>query len=59
MSNLEILQRYALAIEHPEDVVIRLYKELRGAREGLVRREPRRLRMSVKADDREAAYFAV
>ncbi len=49
----ERLQRDALGMEHPEDVVVGDDEELGGIGEGLVLGEPARIGVAVRADDRQ------
>jgi hypothetical protein len=55
----EFLERHALAVEHPEDVVIGDDEQRRRIRKRLVLREPRRIGVSVRTDDRQVLDRAI
>lgn len=54
-SDFEIFQGDALAVQHAEDIVVRLDKERYGIRKGLVVSEPGSLRMAMRTDDGKIA----
>jgi hypothetical protein len=58
-ADLKIVEGNALAVEHSEDVVIGLDKELCRVGEWLVVREPGGLRVAVWTDDRQIANLGV
>jgi hypothetical protein len=49
--NTEGLQRNALAVKHPKDVVVGDDKECGGIRESFIQSEPGRIRVAVRTDD--------
>ena len=53
------LERHALAVEHPEDVVVRDHEQGRRIAERLVAGEPGRIAMTVRADDRQRCHLAI
>src|SRR6185437_3891124 len=56
LRNSERLHADSLRIQHAEDVVIRLDEERRRIRKRLVVCKPLRIRMSMRADDRQVRY---
>ncbi len=57
--NAELLERNALRIEHPEQVVIGSQQQLGRVAERFVAGEPRRIGVTVRADDRQAGDGAI
>ena len=57
--NLKILKRNSLAVEHPEDIVVRLHQQRRGVGKRLISGKPTRLSVSVRAENRQVLYLLV
>ncbi len=55
----KILERDALRVQHPEDVVVGRHEEPRGVRKGRILGEPARVGVAVRADDRKPLHRAV
>jgi hypothetical protein len=49
------IHRDTLAVQHADHVVVRFEQQVHGIREALVKREPRRIRMTMWADNRQIA----
>jgi len=54
-----LLKGHAGAVEHPVEVVVGREQQAGGVGEGRVRREPLRVGVAVRADDRQAGHFFV
>ena len=59
LPDLQVVHRDALAVEHPEDIVVGLDEELGRIGKRLVAGKPCRLGMAVGADDGQICYFLV
>ena len=53
----EVFQRHALAVEHAKDIVVRRDEQSRGVFKRLVLREPARIGMAVRGDDRKVSHL--
>ena len=58
-AHAEVLESHALAVQHPEDVVVRHDEEPGRIGKGLVLRVPARVGMPVRRDDGEVAHLVV
>ena len=55
----QVLHRHALAVEHAEDIVVGRDQQLGRIGEGFVQREPGRIGVAVRADDRQVLDFGI